>query len=232
MHRLNSARYPVVVALDGSWQEAQQWIDRLREEVWGFKVGSILFSEQGPRVIQYLKERDCGVFLDLKFHDIPNTVQKAVQNAFGWGADWISVHCLGGKQMLRAAAAQQNDAQKVLAITILTSLQAEDLQELGFVVRADEEVKRLAEVASSQGVAGLVCSPREVGELRQRFSDALLVTPGIRLSAEVQDQKRTSGAKESLEAGASAVVIGRALTESKDWQTQWKQIRSSLDEMS
>ena len=226
---LGHSTLPFVFALDQKWSDAQIWVERLGKEIWGFKVGSILFTEEGPAAIRYLKSKGQRVFLDLKFHDIPNTVSGAVKVAFDVGVDWLTVHAAGGQKMLEAIAPLQNSSQKILAITVLTSLEESDTKALGWNRPISEQVKSMADLAMQVGIAGLVSSPHEVEFLRTRYENALLITPGVRFSQEHQDQKRTAAAKKALDDGSSCVVLGRALSESKNWESTWQEIKSSLD---
>lgn len=220
----------VVVALDDEWKKSKIWIKRLRKQVWGFKVGSILFAERGPSVVESILKEGHRVFLDLKYCDIPNTVEKSVKTAFSWGVNLLTVHASGGRPMLEACAQHQSKNQKIVAVTVLTSLERKDLKELGIDRDLSEQVKALGQLALSSGVAGLVCSPLEVRMLRQRFPGAYLVTPGVRI-AQSHDQKRTATLTEALDSGSSLVVLGRALTESKNWESTWAQLISSSEEM-
>lgn len=226
-----ASRSPVVIALDDEWRRSQVWIKRLKGEVWGFKVGSILFAERGPKVVETILKEGHRVFLDLKYCDIPNTVEKAVKVAFSWGVHLLTVHASGGRGMLEAAAQHQTRDQKILAVTVLTSLESRDLVELGISRSVASQVRSLGNLAISSGIGGLVCSPLEVGMLRRRFPKTVLVTPGVRL-AEAHDQKRTATLTGALEEGASLVVLGRALTASKNWELTWQQLISSSDVMS
>lgn len=223
---------PFVFAMDQDWAEAQKWIERIGHEIWGFKIGSILFTEHGPELVRVLKQAHSRVFLDLKFHDIPNTVSGAVRRAFDLGVDWVSVHVSGGPGMLREISKLQSSAQHILGITVLTSMEQSDLNSVGVSARLNDHVGRLADLAIHEGLHGLVCSVHEVTELRKKFPSAILLTPGIRLvsrsTSAPEDQKRTSGIREALEAGASHIVLGRALYESKDWKVTWEEIKSSL----
>lgn len=224
--------YPFIVALDGSWAEAKVWAKRLKGRVWGFKIGSILFSEMGPRAVEHFQNEGHRIFLDLKYHDIPNTVQHAVKRAFGWGVDLVTIHACGGKEMCEAAASEQTQDQKVLAVTVLTSLDGGDLKDIGVSSDVAAQVRRLGRLAVDSGVKGLVCSPREAKSLRKEFPKTVLVTPGVRLSAGGDDQKRTETIASALANGSSLVVLGRALTAEKNWEKQWDLITSSLGETS
>jgi orotidine-5'-phosphate decarboxylase len=219
---------PIAVALDGGWKESKIWLSRLRGRVWGFKIGSILFTEQGPSLIKKIKDEGFKVFLDLKFHDIPNTVQLSVRQAFRWGAHLLTVHSSGGRAMLEAAASEQRKGQMVVAVTVLTSLDSGDLTSLGHRQSLESLVEDRAKLAFEAGIKGVVCSPQEATSLRARFPDIFLVTPGIRFDSVAQDQKRTSTLRGCFESGSNLAVLGRALTSSKDWKTVWEQASSSL----
>lgn len=227
MFSKNSTSLPIAIALDGNWESSKVWLDRLKGRVWGFKVGSILFCERGPSLIEEILKRDLGVFLDLKFCDIPNTVEGAVSRAFSWGVQLTTVHAFGGSAMLKAAAAQQRPGQAVVAVTVLTSLDQGDLKSIGVERELGDQVNSLGQLAMSSGIKGLVCSPLEVENLRKQFPSATLVTPGVRLG-EAHDQKRTASLAEAFKLGSSLPVLGRALTESKNWEQTWEELTSSL----
>lgn len=224
--------WPIVVALDGEWKSVKVWTDRLENQVWGFKVGSILFAERGPRVVDEIQRAGYRVFLDLKYHDIPNTVQLAVRRAFSWGVDLVTVHASGGRAMLEAAAAEQKRNHSVVAVTVLTSLDQRDLKSVGVNKNLRSQVLSLSKLAIHAGVDGLVSSPFEVASLRKNFKKAILVTPGVRLeSSDQHDQKRTDTLHSTFLKGSSLAVLGRALTASKNWKQEWQNINSSLEEI-
>ncbi len=211
----------LIVALDtASWEQALEWVDRLPQVLW-WKVGLELFTAVGPQIFQALKERGKRIFLDLKLHDIPHTVGRAAQVAVGYGVDLLTVHAAGGSAMLRAAvAATQGSSCRLLAVTLLTSLGPEQVrQELGVERDPGDYVLQLARLALDQGVSGLVCSPQEVGRLRQALGpEVLLVTPGIRFGdpeAE-DDQRRVCTPEAALRAGADYLVVGRPITAAAD----------------
>jgi orotidine-5'-phosphate decarboxylase len=223
---------PIVVALDGEWKDVKVWTQRLEKQVWGFKVGSILFAERGPRVVEEIQKRGHRVFLDLKYHDIPNTVQLAVRRAFSWGVDLVTVHACGGKAMLEAAAVEQKKNQSVVAVTVLTSLDQKDLRLIGVEKKLKAQVLSLAKLSMESGIKGLVSSPAEVSSLREKYKNSILVTPGIRLSNhQIGDQKRTDTLAATFLNGSSLAVVGRALTSAKNWKTEWQNISSSLEEI-
>jgi len=213
-------RNPILVALDvSSAAAALELAKQLAPVVGGFKIGSELFASAGPEVVARVRETGRAVFLDLKFHDIPNTVAKAVAAATRMDVQMVTIHASGGLPMMRAAeeAAQQTARQAgraaplVLGVTVLTSLNAVDLRDVGVAGSIGEQVERLADLAVQAGLRGLVCSPLEVAGLRQRLpAEVKLVTPGIRTGAEAaDDQRRTLTAREAVSAGADWLVIGR-----------------------
>ncbi len=217
----------IILALDtDSLGEACQWVDRFRERLGLFKIGSQLFTSVGPAAVEEVKKRGGGVFLDLKYHDIPNTVRGAVRAATRLGVTFLDVHALGGAAMIRSAmeaAAEEAqrrgvDPPKILAVTILTSLDEPQLNALGLHGGVHSSVLRLGEMAVEAGAHGLVASPREVSALRRALGEGvILVTPGIRAEHQKRhDQKRVMGAKEALEAGADYLVMGRSLLEAED----------------
>ena len=213
-------RNPILVALDvSSAAAALELAKQLAPVVGGFKIGSELFASAGPEVVARVRETGRAVFLDLKFHDIPNTVARAVAAATRMDVQMVTIHAGGGLAMMRAAeeAAQQTARQAgraaplVLGVTVLTSLNAVDLRDVGVAGSIGEQVERLADLAVQAGLRGLVCSPLEVAGLRQRLpAEVKLVTPGIRTGAEAaDDQRRTLTAREAVSAGADWLVIGR-----------------------
>ncbi len=217
----------IILALDtDSLGEACRWVDRFRGRLELFKIGSQLFTSVGPAAVEGVKGRGGMVFLDLKYHDIPNTVRGAVRAATGLGVTFLDVHALGGAVMIRSALeAAKEEAErrlvtppKILAVTILTSLDEPQLDAMGLCGGVRSSVLRLAEMAVEAGAHGVVASPREVTALRKALGEGvILVTPGIRADREERhDQKRIMGAKEALEAGADYLVMGRGLLEAED----------------
>jgi orotidine-5'-phosphate decarboxylase len=215
-------RNPILVALDVPRAEAAlELAEKLAGVVGGLKLGSELFTSAGPEIVRRIRERGVPVFLDLKFHDIPNTVAKAVAAATPLDVQMLTVHTGGGLEMLRAAQASAEKtasehgraAPLVLGVTVLTSMDAEALAQTGAEPNVARQVERLAQLAIKAGLRGLVCSPLEIKGLRELLpSDVQLVTPGIRSGAEAgDDQKRTLTAREALDAGANWLVIGRPI---------------------
>ncbi len=217
---------PLLVALDvNSAAEAIALADTLRGAVGGFKIGSRLFTAEGPAIVSRLVERGDRVFLDLKFHDIPSTVAGAVEAAARLGVWMVNVHASGGSEMMRAAktaaaeagAGAGTPAPLVIAVTVLTSLEQRVLQALGVEEGVEAHVDRLARLASDASLDGIVASPQEVVGIR-RWADPqfLIVTPGIRTGARTDDQVRTAGAAEALRDGASYLVVGRPIIKAAD----------------
>lgn len=215
-------RNPILVALDvPSAEEALKLARLVAPAVGGFKIGSELFTNAGPDIVKRVRETGATVFLDLKFHDIPNTVAKAVATVTRLDVQMLTIHTSGGLAMMKAAeeAAQQTvrqggrTAPLVLGVTVLTSLDAAVLAEIGCEANVGKQVERLADLAVQAGLRGLVCSPLEVTGLRQRLpAEIRLVTPGIRTGAEgADDQRRTLTPREAIAAGADWLVIGRPI---------------------
>ena len=231
---------PIIVALDvPTAAVALKLVEQLAPVSGGFKVGSELFTVAGPDIVRRIRERGAMVFLDLKFHDIPNTVAKAVTAAVQLDVQMLTVHTSGGFEMLRAAeqAAQEtgwrfsHSPPLVLGVTVLTSLDAGALKEIGLDANVDYQVRRLATVATKAGLRGLVCSPLEVAKLRQTIPPAMqLVTPGVRTGAEkADDQKRILTPREALKAGANWLVIGRPIYAAENPREAAEKILESLN---
>ena len=210
----------VLVALDvPTRQRALELASQLSSHVGGLKIGLELFCACGPQIVEEIGPK--RVFLDLKFHDIPNTVAGASRVAAGLGVHIFNVHCLGGLEMMRAAAdaARETNADvKVIGVTILTSHDDDSLKKIGLSETPEQAVPRLAMLAQEAGLDGVVCSAREIASVRAACGvDFLLVTPGIRpANSERGDQKRVLTPREALEAGASYLVVGRPITGATD----------------
>jgi orotidine-5'-phosphate decarboxylase len=224
-----TAKDRLVVALDvPSLREARQLVNRLHKDVRWFKVGSQLFTACGPRVIEHIKSRGASVFLDLKFHDIPTTVAKAVAAATGLGADIINMHAMGGFEMMEAAATAATEAAAraeihrplLLGVTVLTSFDEATYQDvLGTPGRPlGEQVLHLARLAKSAGLDGVVASPQEIALLRRAMEPAFtILTPGIRpAGAAADDQRRLLTPAQAVRQGADFLVVGRPVTQAAD----------------
>ena len=224
----------VVVALDYSnVQQADRMVEQLDPTRCRLKVGKELFTRAGPAFVEELVKREFDVFLDLKFHDIPNTTAKACQAAADLGVWMVNVHASGGEKMMRAARKAVNECDHkpiLIAVTVLTSMGQEDLEPLGLDVTPAEQVLRLSELAKSSGMDGVVCSPREVAMLHQQWPDACLVTPGIRPEwAATGDQVRVMTPLQAIELGASYLVIGRPITAAKEPMQALQSIERELE---
>lgn len=211
----------LIVALDfPSATAALDLADQLRGTCRWFKVGMELYYAAGNSVVERLRERGFHVFLDLKLHDIPNTVAGAVRSVTSVGASLLTLHAGGGERMMRAAAeaASAPNAPRLLAVTVLTSMDAAELTAVGVTDTPSTQVLRLASLAQAAGIDGLVCSPEEVAAARQLMGPAaLLVTPGIRpAGAAVGDQSRIATPAQAITSGASMLVVGRPITQAAD----------------
>ena len=218
---------PIIFALDvGTWEEAERFVEQLREEVWGFKIGKELFTWMGPRAVEMVQERGGKVFLDLKYHDIPSTVAKAAAMATRLRVSMFNLHALGGAEMMRAAVEASHEvAEKenllppvILGVTVLTSLQPRDLRTVGIALSLEEEVVQLAILAQQAGLDGVVASPLEIKPLRKACGkDLAIVTPGVRpKTGQRHDQARVMTPAEAVKGGADYVVIGRPIKEAPD----------------
>jgi orotidine-5'-phosphate decarboxylase len=210
----------IIVALDtDSPETAMAVVSSLTGEVGLFKVGMELFPRGGPLLVEKIREAGADVFLDLKFHDIPNTVAGAVRSAVALGVKFATVHASGGMAMLSAAAdAAEGSGTTILAVTVLTSLDDADLASVGFALHAAEAVDRLAGMAVTAGIGGIVCSAREVASVRSRVgAGKVLVTPGVRLPDDAAgDQKRIMTPSGAVRAGADYIVVERPITNAPD----------------
>lgn len=213
---------PLIIALDYSSLDAALCMaDQLDPKRCRVKVGKELFTRSGPAVLEALHGRGFEIFLDLKFHDIPNTVAGAVQAAAEQGVWMVNVHASGGRKMMEAAAKRLDDHRlntHLIAVTVLTSMQAEDLHEVGIAVTPEEHVLRLAALTQQSGLGGVVCSAQEAAQIKALCgNDFLKVTPGIRPSfAAANDQQRIMTPSNALNAGSTHLVIGRPVTQAAE----------------
>jgi orotidine-5'-phosphate decarboxylase len=220
----DEARRKIIFALDvDTMADVETWATLLADKVGMFKIGKQLFTSCGPQVVRSVRERGGEVFLDLKYHDIPNTVAMATLAAARLGVTLCNLHALGGYEMMaatRSALDREFPAErpKVLAVTILTSSTAETLKGVGIDLPVPEMVVKLATLAKSAGIDGVVASPLEVSLIREACGDDfLIVTPGVRPSfAAVDDQKRIMTPADAVRAGADYLVIGRPIAAAKD----------------
>lgn len=225
---------PVIVALDyARAADALQLADRLVPGSCRLKVGKELFTAEGPIVVRALQDRGFDIFLDLKFHDIPNTVAAAVATAADLGVWMVNVHASGGRRMMEAARErllQGGHATRLIAVTVLTSMERGDLAEIGLDLEPIDQVRRLAALTADCGLHGVVCSAQEAPLLRmERGGDFQLVTPGIRpADSAAGDQRRIMTPEQALAAGVSCMVIGRPITQAADPAAALAAINASI----
>jgi orotidine-5'-phosphate decarboxylase len=217
----------IIIALDvNTLKEEERLLDILSPEVQIFKIGMELFYSCGPKAIELVKKYDRDIFLDLKFHDIPNTVYGASKAAVRFGVRMFNVHASGGTDMMKKAveAAEEESEKlgisrpKILGVTVLTSMDEEALKKSGVNKSPEEQVLSLAKLTKDAGLDGVVASPEEIIAIRKSTGrDFLIVTPGVRPAAsEIGDQKRVATPKEAFDRGADYIVIGRPVTKAKD----------------
>ncbi|MCX5858993.1 MAG: orotidine-5'-phosphate decarboxylase [Proteobacteria bacterium] len=225
---MNRGSGKLIFALDGirERKEVENWVKRLFPLVYRFKVGKELFTREGPEVVKIIRGSGGEVFLDLKFHDIPETVARAVEAASGLGVEILNVHASGGKAMMKAAREAASaggegsawKAPRIVAVTVLTSLNQNDLREMGLEIEMEKLVLNLARLAREAGLDGVVASPWEARAIRRELGeDFLIITPGIRSGpGKNDDQKRVSTPESALAAGASLIVVGRDIRNAED----------------
>jgi orotidine-5'-phosphate decarboxylase len=224
----------VILALDVPTRaEAEAFLDRIGGDLRWVKIGLQMFVREGPDIMDVVAARGHRVFLDLKLHDIPNTVASAIRSLRGRPCDLLTIHAGGGAEMMRQAVAtarETNTNLNLLAVTVLTSLDDAALAETGVIGNTASQVERLAALALQAGVPGLVCSPHELPALRRKFGPRpILVTPGVRpAGAETGDQKRVLTPREAAAAGSSFIVVGRPLLQAKDPRMALAAIRAEM----
>jgi orotidine-5'-phosphate decarboxylase len=232
---MHDPRQRLIVALDvSSAAVAHQIVATLGESVSFYKVGMQLYTAEGPGVVRELVASGRRVFLDLKYHDIPNTVAAAVAEAARLQVSMLTVHASGGGKMLRAAAEAAravNPAMRVLAVTVLTSLEDNDLDRIGVRGRVQDQVVRLAALALADGCHGVVASAREAAQLRSEFgADFVIVTPGVRpVGSAPGDQVRVVTPAEAIAAGATHIVVGRPITAAADPAAEARAILAEIN---
>ena len=236
-----TAKEKLIFALDvDDFEKAEQWVAKLHDHVGTFKVGKQLFTRCGPEVVRMITARGGQVFLDLKYHDIPNTVAKATVEACKLGVRMVNVHALGGADMMKQTVAEVDAYCEsagivrplLLAVTILTSSTEETLRGVGIEYPVEDMVVRLARLARDAGFDGVVASPREISLIREACGeDFAIVTPGVRpASASLDDQKRVMTPAEAIAAGATALVVGRPIAAATDPCRAATAILNEIDE--
>lgn len=229
----------LIFALDVEhFEEAQKLVMEYREHVGMFKVGKQLFTHCGPKIVDFINMKNSKVFLDLKYHDIPNTVSKAAIEAAKLGVDMFNVHTMGGLAMMRdAKAALVNTAKKlqlqrpkIIGVTVLTSMDDETLAGMGINITVNQLTKNLALLAKEAGLDGVVAGGSEIEMIRELCgNDFIIVTPGIRLDDRKDDQKRTITPKEAILRGATYIVLGRAVRDSENPHALFEKIYKDID---
>jgi orotidine-5'-phosphate decarboxylase len=220
----------VFVALDTpDLEKAKAIAARVKTHVGGLKLGLEFFAANGPAGVHEMAQFGLPIFLDLKLHDIPNTVAKAVQALRPLEPAILTVHAAGGRAMMEDAKAGAPAGTKVVGVTVLTSLDEEDLHAIGVPGAADAQVERLALLAREAGLDGVVCSGAEIGVVRKVWPDAFIVVPGVRpAEAATGDQKRVVTPRQALDAGASILVVGRPITQAEDPDAAARAIAATL----
>ena len=213
--------------------KAKELIQKLAPEMCGIKVGKELFTACGPEIIQWIQEKGFKVFLDLKYHDIPNTVEKACFVASKMGVSILNVHALGGIDMMLAAKEgvdKSNNNPYLIAVTLLTSMDSNGLKDIGFTSTVNKQILNLAKIASQAKMDGIVCSAKDIINIKSELPESFLyVTPGIRLSSSTKDdQKRISTPLEAIKMGSNILVIGRPITQAKNPEAVLNEIMNEI----
>ena len=223
----------IIIALDfDSAEEMNSIVKLLDPELYRLKIGKQLYASEGPKIIENLNKQGFDIFLDLKLHDIPNTVYKALKNLLNQKVWMTNIHLLGGEEMIQAAKeAKEHSKSKALLIgvTVLTSLDSIDIKNMGFNIQISELVKILSKSARQNNIDGVVCSAREVPEIKVNLGeDFITVTPGIRIQQNNNDQSRVATLKEATKNGSDYIVLGREITSSKNISEMIKKIESYI----
>ncbi|OPY76592.1 MAG: Orotidine 5'-phosphate decarboxylase [Syntrophorhabdus sp. PtaU1.Bin050] len=216
----------LIFALDvDHFEEAQKLVLQFKDHVGMFKVGKQLFTHCGPKIVDFIKIKNSKVFLDLKYHDIPNTVSKAAIEAAKLGVDMLNVHAMGGFTMMKEARTALHDAAKdlqiqrpkIIGVTVLTSLDDAELQRMGIEIKVDTLTRNLTLLAKEAGMDGVVAGGSEISLIRELCGkEFVIVTPGVRIEERQDDQKRTIGPAEAIRKGATYIVLGRAVRDNPD----------------
>jgi orotidine-5'-phosphate decarboxylase len=228
---MTNATEKIIVALDvPTKSDALRLVEQLRPEISFFKIGLQLYTAEGPEIVRAVQGAGAKVWLDLKLHDIPNTVGRAVESAASLGLQLLTIHLVGGGEMIRAATGAKKGQMSILGVTVLTSSSEETLREIGVTNKMEEQVLRLAKLGVENGIDGVVASPHEIKKLRAAFGDKIIIAvQGIRPAwAKADDQKRFMTPRDALEAGATCIGIGRPITKASDPRAA---VRKILDEL-
>ena len=222
-----------IIALDvNSLEEIKDLISVVDKDLFRLKVGKQLFTSQGPKVVDKLRSLGFDIFLDLKLHDIPNTVSKSLTNICNLGVWMSNIHLLGGQEMIMAASStvkRLNSEMILVGVTILTSLNENNLVELGFNSSAEEIAINLAKLGKQNGIDGVVCSIEDISGIKASLGgDFLSVTPGVRMLQDIDDQKRAGSIYDAIQFGTDFVVVGREITQAKNPEGVLKKIESLI----
>ena len=225
-----SLKKKIFCALDFSeLDQTIQFTDKIKDHIGGIKIGLEFFCKNGPAGVEKMKEFELPIFLDLKLHDIPNTVVNAFRNLESLSPDYLTVHLNGGQRMINELIKYKKKT-KIIGVSMLTSLDQKDLKESGIMCDENSYVEKLVKIGVSSGIDGVVSSPREVKLLRKKFENLLLVTPGIRLPNENKnDQKRTETPAKAIKDGSSMLIIGRTITKSSNPILSIKKIIQNIE---
>jgi orotidine-5'-phosphate decarboxylase len=223
----------IIVALDfDSFEEASSVVNFLDPEIYRLKIGKQLFASEGPKILENLNKKGFDIFLDLKLHDIPNTVYKALKNLLNHKVWMTNIHLLGGEEMIQAASEARNHAKSeaiLIGVTVLTSLSTNNIKKMGFGIKIPELVKILSLSARKNNIDGVVCSAKEVPEIKRNIGeDFVTVTPGIRIQQKNNDQSRVSTLKEATKNGSDFIVLGREITSAKNISKMIKKVESYI----
>jgi orotidine-5'-phosphate decarboxylase len=228
---MTKAADKIIVALDVATKEkALDLVEELRDQISFFKIGLQLYTAEGPEIVRAVLSAGAKVWLDIKLHDIPNTIARAVESATNLGVHMLTIHLSGGSEMIRAATAARTNNITLLGVTVLTSATEQTLREIGIADRVEDQVLRLAKLGVEAGIDGVVASPHEIKTLRREFGDKIkIVVQGIRPSwAEPGDQKRFMTPCQAVEAGADYIGIGRPIVARRNPQEALKKILQEL----
>tara|TARA_B100000963_G_scaffold241142_1_gene210971 strand:- start:482 stop:1180 length:699 start_codon:yes stop_codon:yes gene_type:complete len=223
----------IIVALDfDSLEEANSVVKHLDPEIYRLKIGKQLYAGEGPKILENFNQQGFDIFLDLKLHDIPNTVYKALKNLLDHEVWMTNIHLLGGEEMIKAASEARDHVKSeafLIGVTVLTSLDENNIKNMGFSIQISELVKILSINARKNNLDGVVCSAREVPKIKENLGkDFITVTPGIRIQHNNNDQSRVATLKEATKNGSDYIVLGREITSSKDISKMIKKVESYI----
>ena len=223
----------IIIALDfDSLEEVNAIVNLLDPEIYRLKIGKQLYAAEGPKILEILNNKGFEIFLDLKLHDIPNTVYKALKNLLNYGVWMTNIHLLGGSEMIQAAREAKEHTKSealLIGVSVLTSLSEKNIKDMGFKTEISELVKILSTNASLNKIDGVVCSAKEVSEVKKNLGDDFItVTPGIRIQQKNDDQSRVATLEEATKNGSDYIVLGREITASNNISKMIKKVESYI----